>query len=82
MYSFLSRLIFRASVAALLTPEAGDDDTLYDAFRAFDQHLPLAAAGYKVTPKCVYVYMCMCVIVYIKPNPSMSNLPIKTTLCT
>ncbi|KAJ1441716.1 cytochrome P450, partial [Ochromonadaceae sp. CCMP2298] len=48
LYDFLSRLIFQASVASLLSPEAGDDPTLYDAFTAFDQHLPLAAAGYKV----------------------------------
>ena len=58
-YDLLSRLIFQASVAALLTPEAADDPALFEAFKVFDQHLPLAAGGFKVRyPRmCSYLYL-------------------------
>ena len=49
LYALLARLIFQASTAALFTPEAGDDAALFEAFQAFDQHMPLALGGYKVT---------------------------------
>lgn len=48
LYNFLSKIIFQASVAALFNGAAGDDHALFDAFEKFDQHLPLAAGGYKV----------------------------------
>mmetsp|Transcript_13490 Transcript_13490/g.22572 ORF Transcript_13490/g.22572 Transcript_13490/m.22572 type:complete len:530 (-) Transcript_13490:396-1985(-) len=48
LYTFLSQLVFRASVASLYDSDAARDPELYDAFMAFDEHLPLAAAGYKV----------------------------------
>ena len=58
-YDLLSRLIFQASVAALLTPEAADDPALFEAFKVFDQHLPLAAGGFKVRYPlmCSYLYL-------------------------
>ena len=48
LYDYLSRVIFQASVAALFNSAAGDDHALFDAFEKFDQHLPMAAVGYKV----------------------------------
>mmetsp|Transcript_112566 Transcript_112566/g.220657 ORF Transcript_112566/g.220657 Transcript_112566/m.220657 type:complete len:513 (-) Transcript_112566:24-1562(-) len=48
LYAYVSKLVFQASVASLFTPEAAEDPVLFDAFRAFDEHLPLAAGGYKV----------------------------------
>jgi hypothetical protein len=48
LYEFISKLVFQASVASLFSPEAAEDPDLFEAFRAFDQHMPLAAGGYKV----------------------------------
>jgi hypothetical protein len=48
LYAFISKLVFQASVASLFSPEAADDPDLYTAFQTFDQHLPMAAAGFKV----------------------------------
>jgi len=48
LYNFLAKIIFQASVASLFNGAAGDDHALFDAFEKFDQHLPMAAGGYKV----------------------------------
>lgn len=49
LYRFISKLIFDASVASIFNEDCGDDEELYDAFLAFDQMLPLAAAGASVS---------------------------------
>lgn len=49
LYEFLSKLVFQASVAALFNDAAADDAELFAAFQAFDQHLPMAAGGFKVS---------------------------------
>lgn len=43
-------MVFQASVASLFSPEAAEDPALFSAFQAFDQHMPLALAGFKVRP--------------------------------
>lgn len=48
LYEFISKLVFKASIAGLFTDDAADDSALYDAFMVFDSHLPLAMGGYKV----------------------------------
>ena len=48
LYEFVATLIFKASVASLFTAEAGNDSELFQAFLAFDKHMPLAMGGYKV----------------------------------
>ena len=56
LYAYVSKLVFQASVASLFTPEAAEDPVLFDAFRAFDEHLPLAAGGYKVSRYNEYLF--------------------------
>lgn len=41
----MGRFIFRASLAAVLNEEAGQDPALFDAFNSFDNPLPLLLAG-------------------------------------
>lgn len=48
LYEFISKLVFKASIAGLFSDDAADDSALYDAFMVFDSHLPLAMGGYKV----------------------------------
>jgi cytochrome P450 len=45
MNTFLSKLIFDASIAALVNKEAGSNSAFYKAFVEFDKALPVAAAG-------------------------------------
>lgn len=45
LYDFLSRFIFKASMAALFNEDAGQDNKLYQAFMNFDKEMPYAAAG-------------------------------------
>jgi hypothetical protein len=48
----MSNVLFKASIATLLSPAAAADPDLYAAFRAFDNHLPLALGGVKVSVLC------------------------------
>lgn len=69
LYEFISKLVFQASVASLFSPGAAEDPDLFQAFRAFDQHMPLAAGGYKVSSSapCLSRSHTICDLLYACP---------------
>lgn len=45
LYGFLSKLIFRASVASIFNESRCEEEGLYEAFHTWDSHMAMAAGG-------------------------------------